>query len=62
MSESIIDFVARQNAILRTGNLYNPEIEPIDVPLSSYEAKYFEEEERKYQEIINNLHKQESNN
>jgi len=58
MSESIIDFVARQNAILRTGNTDNPEIEPIDVPLSSYEAKYFEEEERKYQEMINNLHKQ----
>ena len=58
--ERIVDFVAEQNRIHRTGGLPadhpNGKIEPGDYPLSSREKKYFEREEHLYQEILRKLH------
>lgn len=52
-------FVAEQNRFMRTGGLPEDhprgELQPGDVPLSPAERRFWEREERLYQEMINKL-------
>lgn len=54
-------FVAEQNRFMRTGGLPadhpDGELQPGDVPLSPAERRFFEMEERRYQDMINKLHR-----
>lgn len=58
--ERIVDFVAEQNRLMRTGGLPKNHpaggLEPSDYPLSASEKRYWNEEEKLYQEMINELH------
>lgn len=57
---TMFQFVAEQNRFMRTGGLPadhpDGKLEPMDVPLSAAEARFWEEEERLYQEMIQELH------
>lgn len=59
--EKMSSFIAEQNRFMRTGGLPadHPEgqIEPGDYPLAPAERRFWEREERLYQEMINDLHR-----
>lgn len=55
---SIFDFVAEQNRLIRTKGLpkNHPEgnLEPFDIPMSSAERDFWEKEDERYKENLNN--------
>lgn len=63
--ERIVDFIAEQNRFMRTGGLPadhpKGEIEPGDYPLTPAERRFWEREEKEYQDMINDLHKPDTN-
>lgn len=58
--ERVVDFIAEQNRFMRTGGLPidhpRGQIEPGDYPLAPAERRFWEREERLYQEMLNDLH------
>ncbi len=54
--KTLIEFITEQNRLDRTGGLpithSNGEVMPCDTPMSSEEVAYWEQEEKKYQKMV----------